>query len=70
MYELWQRGIPHTDAILHKPLDRLMQRTAASREAKKLQHNREPYVQENLPCSISLGFGEDTDLESDAVPEQ
>jgi hypothetical protein len=39
MYEIWQRGIPHTDAVLQKPLDRLMQRTAASREAKKLQHN-------------------------------
>ncbi|KAJ6065738.1 hypothetical protein N7444_001391 [Penicillium canescens] len=60
MYELWQRGIPHTDAVLHKPLDRLMQRTAASRETKKLQHKREPPVQENLPYSVSLGFGEHT----------
>jgi hypothetical protein len=68
MYELWQRGIPHTDAVLQKPLDRLMQRAAASREAKKLQHNREPPAEENLPYSASPGFREDTDLELDAVP--
>lgn len=47
-----------------------MQRAASSREAKKLQHNREPPVDENLPYSASLGFREDTDLELDAVPEQ
>jgi hypothetical protein len=70
MFELWQRGIAHTDAVLQKPLIRLMQRTAASREAKLLQHDLEPSLQGNLPFSDALGCGEGTDLELGEDPEE
>ncbi|CAG8143197.1 unnamed protein product [Penicillium salamii] len=35
MYHLWQRNHPNSDALLEKPLDRLMERTTASRASKQ-----------------------------------
>ncbi|KAJ5770702.1 uncharacterized protein N7511_002753 [Penicillium nucicola] len=70
MYGLWQRGVPHTDAVLQKPLARLMQRTAASRESKLVRDHSEIPVSLNMPYSATLGLEEDVDLELDAFPEQ
>jgi hypothetical protein len=35
MYHLWQRNHSCSDALLERPLDRLMERTTASRAARR-----------------------------------
>lgn len=66
MYGLWQQDMPQTDAILQKPLDRLMARTASSRAGRQGQHSQTPFSGEALSdmsdVSFGLGGNPDSDL--------
>jgi hypothetical protein len=54
--------MPRTDAMLQKPLDRLMARTAASRASRQEQDGQAPFSQEALSDEF-LGLGDtDSDL--------
>ncbi|KZN83463.1 putative transcriptional regulatory protein [Penicillium chrysogenum] len=59
IYSSWQHDMPRTDAMLQKPLDRLMARTAASRASRQEQDGQAPFSQEALSDEF-LGLG-DTD---------
>ncbi|CAG8885723.1 unnamed protein product [Penicillium egyptiacum] len=62
IYRSWQHDMPRTDAILQKPLDRLMARTAASRASRQGQDGQAPFSQEAL-SDASFGLGDsDFDL--------
>jgi hypothetical protein len=62
IYRSWQHDMPRTDAMLQKPLDRLMARTAASRASRQEQDGQAPISQEAL-SDESLGLGDtDSDL--------
>lgn len=65
MYGLWQQDMPRTDAMLQKPLDRLMARTASSRAGQQGQDSQTSFIGEALSdmSDVSLGLG-DTDSDS------
>ncbi|CAG7932026.1 unnamed protein product [Penicillium olsonii] len=61
MYHLWQRNHPHSDALLEKPLDRLMERTTASRLSKQeaQQIHTPSFVQDATSSGLYLETHED-----------
>lgn len=66
MYDLWQRNGPHSEALLEKPLDRLMERTTASRASR--MHTLP--VDQAAPSGIySLGANPGEGFDWDEGPE-
>lgn len=61
LYGLWQQNMPRTDALLQKPLDRLMARTASSRAARQGQDDPAPLRQDIL-SDLSFELRDDTSL--------
>ncbi|KGO67511.1 Transcription factor, fungi [Penicillium italicum] len=57
MYGLWQQDMPRTDAMLQKPLDRLMARTASSRAGQQGQDGQTPFSGETLSDMSDVSFG-------------
>ncbi|KAJ5359861.1 hypothetical protein N7517_009052 [Penicillium concentricum] len=57
MYGLWQQDM-RTDALLQKPLDRLMARTASLRAARQGQNVQTPFSGEETLSDVSFGLGD------------
>ncbi|KAJ5957881.1 hypothetical protein N7501_012160 [Penicillium viridicatum] len=62
MYGLWQQDMPQSDAMLQKPLDRLMARTASSRAGRQGQDSQTPFSGETSDLSFGFGGDPDSDL--------
>ncbi|CRL19980.1 Fungal transcriptional regulatory protein, N-terminal [Penicillium camemberti] len=67
MYGLWQQDMPQTDAMLQKPLDRLMARTASSRAGSQGQDSQTPFSREALSDMSDVSFGLGGDPDSDLL---
>ncbi|KAK9851300.1 Fungal transcriptional regulatory protein [Penicillium brevicompactum] len=67
MYDLWQRNHSCSDALLEKPLDRLMERTTASRAGRA--HTTPSVDQADTPAMYSLGAGSGEEFDWNEIPE-